>query len=212
MTKIVWSITMLVAKRKMKIFDKFDTEIQEISEFKQMLKRFDILQRQGRLPVAEHEEKRQLRENLNLKMPAVSRYVRKCGVSTSVYYTPPPIIGGMAGNIDLLANMYNLDQYDVPEEVVFDMLDKAIGTYRLFQKEYKLRIINPFYWVGRIIKVPFQIAKFAGFDPVKLEMSLFGKVYKLIAALIILLASVVTILQFCNIKFDDIRMLIYKLG
>ncbi|MBT0654144.1 hypothetical protein [Geomobilimonas luticola] len=192
----------------MKILDRFDPEIQEITEFKQMLRRFVFLQRQERLPLAEHEEKRQLRENLNLKVPVVSRYVRNCGVSTSIFYTPPPIIGGMAGNVDLLANMYNLDQYDVSEEVLFDMLDKGIGTYRLFQKEYKERIINPFYWVGRIIKVPFQIAKFAGFDPGKLEMSLFGKLYKLIAALIILLASIVTILQFCNVKVDDIRMLI----
>lgn len=191
----------------MKLFEKFEAEIQEIAEFKQMLKRFVWLQRQERLPGSEHEEKRQLRENLNFKMPAVSRYVRNCGVSTSVYYTPPPITGGMAGNIDLLANMYNLDQYDVPEEVIFDMLDKAIGTYRLFQKEYKLRIINPFFWIGRIIKAPFQIAKFAGFDPAKLEMSLFGKLYKLIAALIILLAAIVTILQFCNVKITDFRML-----
>jgi hypothetical protein len=192
---------------KMNLFSKFETEIREISEFKEMWKRYVVLMRQDRLPAPEHEAKRQLRENLNLMIPAVSRYVRKCGVSTSVYYTPPPIVGGMAGNIDLFANMYNLHQYEVPEEILVDLLDKAIGTYRFFQKEYKERIFNPFYWIGRIIKIPFRIAEFAGFDPGKLEISIFGKLYKLIAALIILLASIATILQFCNIKLNDIKLL-----
>jgi hypothetical protein len=191
----------------MNLLTKFETEIQEISEFKEMWKRYVVLLRQDRLPASEHEEKRQLRENLNLKATAVSRYVRKCGVSTSVYFTPPPVIGGMAGNVDIFANMYNLHQYEVPEDVLVDQLDKAIGTYRFFQKEYKERIFNPFYWVGRIIKLPFRIAEFAGFDPGKLEISIFGKLYKLIAACVIFLAAIATILQFCNIKFDDIRQL-----
>ena len=188
----------------MKIIRKYEKEINAIKTFKEAFAGFTVLNSKEHLDDKWLTKKKELREKLNLLSGEVSNYVRKAGIPASIYYSPPPAIGGMAGSIGLFENIFNLSRFQIPTTAIFDMLDTAIGNYTYFQKEYKRKIKNPFYWIGRIIRLPFSLFSFAGFDGKKIESSILGKIYKLFAGLILLIAAIVTILTYCGINFSDL--------
>ena len=80
--------------------------------------------------------------------------------------------------------------------MVLDMLDRAEGRYNLLIKRRIYRLLNPLFWIGEIIRIPFYILKFAGFDSVKIELSLFGKIYKGIVGLVAFIVGLIKIWQF----------------
>jgi len=188
----------------MKFVHKLKKEIDAILEFKEAYTEFLALNSEQCPDANGIAKKKALREKINLLSGEVSKYVRKTGIPASIYYSPPPAIGGMAGNIGLFENIFNLRQFDIPAQTIFDMLDKAIGNFRFLQKEHKRKIKNPFYWIGRAIRLPFSIFSFAGFNGSKIETSLFGKLYKLFVGLLLLISAIVTILAYCDIRFGDL--------
>jgi hypothetical protein len=192
-------------------FRKFEREINTINDFKQVYQEYLELSLKHYLTPEEIARKQQCREKVNSLSGEVLTYVGEAGVATFMYYSPPPAIGGMAGEVGLIENIFNLRRFNIPSQHIFDMLEKAIGNYRYFQKEHRKKIINPFYWLGSLIKIPFGIITFAGFDGAKLEMSLIGKLYKLIAALILLISAIVKILEYCGINFSDLKNGFFKL-
>ena len=200
---------MLGSKREnMKFVHKFEKEINAIVEFKEAYTEFLVLNSKHVLDANGIARKKELREKLNLLSGEVSKYVRKTGIPASIYYSPPPAIGGMASNIGLFENIFNLRQFNIPPQTIFDMLDKAIGNFRFFQKEHKRKIKNPFYWIGRVIRLPFSIFSFAGFNGSKIEASLFGKIYKLLVGLLLLISAIATILTYCGISFGDLARIL----
>ena len=188
----------------MKFVRKYEKEINAIKAFKEAYAEFLFLNSKQRLDPNGLEKKKECREKINLLLGEVQKYVRRIGIPGSIYYSPPPMVGGMAGNIGLFENIFHLRQFDISSTAIFDMLDKAIGNYTFFQKEYRRKIKNPFYWIGRAIRLPFSIFSFAGFDGGKIESSFFGKLYKLLAGLILLISAIVTILTYCGIQFVDL--------
>jgi hypothetical protein len=184
----------------MNLFKRHQKEQQLITEFKEAFMAYTLLDRKDYLTDAEKELQFKLREKLNNMNGEVGLYVHKAGISASITYTPPPMIGGLVRNIDFFSNLFNLSQFSIAPQLVVDSLDRAIGNYNVYNNRFTKKLINPIYWVGELIRVPFHIAHFAGFDENKLEFSLFGKIYKFTSSILIFIATILTILNYVGIN------------
>lgn len=192
----------------MKLIRKYEKQISAIKEFKKAYDEFQILNSKRNLNADGVSRKSALRKKINMLLGEVQDYVRRTGIPATIYYSPPPAVGGMAGNVGLFENLFMLRQFQIPSTAISDMLDKAIGNYMFLQKQYKKKIKNPFYWIGKVIRLPFSIFTFAGFNGNKIEASIFGKIYKLLAGLVLLIAAIVTILSYCGINIHELRAFI----
>ena len=88
--------------------------------------------------------------------------------------------------------------------MLIDFLEKSIGKLRLMQKQLLLRIINPIIWLREIVRLPFHLIGWAGFNQSKFELSFWGKLIKLINQIVLLLAALCTIFLFTGITFDEL--------
>ena len=172
-------------------FNKYNKQIQTISEFKKLFQQYHSSSSKEELKIS-------LREKLNLLSSEISYYVEKAGMSSYAYNPSNKY------PIEFFSNLFILQQYHVTPQQVCDVLDQTIGKYKLLQKLFHKKLINPIYWIGEIIRVPFHIASFAGFDIKKIEFSWIGKTYKLIASFFVLLAAIVTILTYFGYGWNDI--------
>jgi hypothetical protein len=139
------------------------------------------------------------RKSINLLTPKVSKYLMEAGTYPIVNYREPPAIGGRVfSNVDLMQNIFNLSNFDMPITMIVDSVQKGVGYYQddLFGSFF--RTINPFWWlwklVVKVIRIPFGIINWAGFDSDKLETSSGGKLYKSVAGISVFIAGLVTFL------------------
>ena len=105
---------------------------------------------------------------------------------------------------------YDLSFHDIFKDSInnlrhhIDSLEQVIANYQYHQNEFKLKRFNPIYWIGEFVRIPFHLFSFAGFDINKIEFSLFGKLWKLIISVLIVLAALAGILNYCEIELSDI--------
>ena len=125
-----------------------------------------------------------LRNKISSKLGTLSLYTIEAGIPT---YTNHPI----RGHVDIYANIFATDL--VSPQKVIDRIYGAIGNYELSHREWTRDIINPFYWLGQFVRLPFQIMAFAGFDPSKIEASWFGKSFKAFLSFVIFTAALLQI-------------------
>lgn len=147
----------------------------------------------------EGDKARKLRSIINTKISKINEYVISAMVNTYIYYSPPPAIGGLAGNIDLFANIFNLARFEIDPQQITDAIERAIGKYENQRKAAIIRTFNPFWWIFKLIRaiayVPFLILKEIGFDTSKFERTILGRLIKLIFDLAVFLAALLAILK-----------------
>lgn len=187
-----------VGLKKMTYFSEIQNRVNRIREFKEIYQKFLSLDSKPRLSDHEKTTKKEYREKINLLTGEIASYVAKAGVTASVGV--PPV------DTPLFENIYNLKRFHISSQSIIDRLDKAIGNYQYRQIEHKKKILNPFYWAGRIIRLPFSIISFAGFNGEKIETSIFGKLYKLITSILIIAAAVVQILTYFDLNFNSLKV------
>lgn len=163
---------------------------------------------------SENEEAQRARREMNRLWLEARQAIQAAGVSTSMYYAPPPAVGGLAGNVDLLANLYNLQRFQIPPQHVVDAIEQALGVYEHERPKALLRTLNPFYRLGRalalVVSIPFRLIGLAGFDAKKAEDSWAGKLVKLMLGLLTTLATILTILDFLG-WLDAVKIAIQNL-
>ncbi len=160
-----------------------DKERALISEFKEKLTEYYESRREG-VDLESHRARvQELRQWLNRNIPLVTMHANRVGISTSIYYSPPPAVGGIRGEFDLLGNLFQLSRFQIAPTMVYDMLDRAIGQYDALILERRRKLVNPFYWLGAIIRLPFKFLDFAGFNGKSIEKGIAGKLYKLVASI-----------------------------
>lgn len=192
----------------MNLINKYQRRIDKINEFKNTYINYLSLVHNGCNTEQDKKNLFLLREKLSYLIDEISYYVRDSGVASYVYYSPPPLIGGIAGNIDLLANLFSLDQFEISPQRVIDILNKSIGNTKYQQKQFLKKLLNPVYWIGEAIRIPFHLLRFAGFNANKVEISLLGKIYKLISPLIMLLAAILAILNYFGFDTSSLARII----
>jgi hypothetical protein len=183
---------------------KFDREIKVITEFKTAFQHYLLLDYQETLSDEDATSKLELREKLNLHVVEVDDYVKKVGIPTLYSHMPHRMATTIINDISVLSNIFYLGQFNISPQVVIDILENAIGVYKYHQNEFKRKRFNPIYWIGETIRLPFYLSSFAGFDIKKIESSIFGKLWKFTVSIILFLAALVTIFNFCNIHLSDI--------
>ncbi|PIR49964.1 hypothetical protein COU79_02040 [Candidatus Peregrinibacteria bacterium CG10_big_fil_rev_8_21_14_0_10_54_7] len=136
-----------------------------------------------------------LRMEINQALPFVSGLFHSVGVGTVVIHTSPPAFGQVRTSIDFLDNFFNLHSYDMSERYILDFLDRVIGIYERCQKVFYRNLLNPIEWIKQLIRLPFKILSFAGFNGVSLEQSIFGKLWKLVAAILTFVSGLWALIQ-----------------
>lgn len=151
----------------------------------------------------ENADAKEARHSLNKSIPDVARSLDLVGLSHTIYYTPPPAIGGYAGRVDLLAMLFQLWQFQLQPALVVDLLDRAIGIYEPQTKRLYWQMFNPFFWLmwllQKFLRIPFEIISVAGFNAEKLERSLVGKTTKVVMGLVVFLAALLRVLDYLGI-------------
>jgi hypothetical protein len=142
------------------------------------------------------------RRVISKKLPLISDIMSNQGISPIIRHASAPAFGGKITIINLLDNVFYLSSYDMNQKDLVHFIDMTIGRLKQKANSYYYNIINPIFWVKKIILIPFSIIRFAGFEGEKVEFSFLGKMYKLLAGLTSLIASLVAIYQFIVNSFN----------
>lgn len=160
----------------------------------------------------ETEPAQHARTEINLMISDIGAIVHAADTSTIITWTPAPAIGGLIQRVDLLANVFGLDRFDVPPTYLVDYILRAIGVYQSDKRRSIIRTINPLWWIKNIViyisRFPFSIFSAAGFNMERAEQSVIGKIVKSILIAITTAASVLVIADLLG----ALEWLIYKLG
>lgn len=147
----------------------------------------------------ENEKAKKARREINMILDKMHSVIILAGVSPTIYYSPPPAIGGLAGTIDLIYNIFNLHHFEIKPENLLDLIDRAVGIYENDRLNAWLRTINPLFWLGLIldyiVSLPFKIIGKIGFNQERVESSIMGRITKGVLYLIIVLAAFLEILE-----------------
>ena len=163
----------------------------------------------------ENDAARAVRAPLNRMMIEVRSIILAADLSIYISYTPPAIIGGYTRDVDIIANIFNLHQFQMSPQYVVDYIDCAIGVYESNKLSSFFKTINPLFWFALaleyLVGLPFSVLGKAGFNSKKIEDSFLGKFVKTILYLIMVLASLLTILQFTG-YLDEFNAFIRAIG
>ena len=162
----------------------------------------------------EDQRAQDIRSQINLKLNRASRVVYLSGVSTIFYYHSPPAVGGLAGEVELLANIFNLHRLQLDIRKVLDPIDRALGVYNDDRVNSILRTITPFFWIGMVfnylVSLPFALLRKVGFNQSRIEESIMGRVSKIFFHLILGIASFLAILHYLG-YLNSFRLMINNL-
>lgn len=144
------------------------------------------------------------RRKINQTLDKADLIISLSGVSPVIHYSSPPAIGGYRQNVDVILNIFNLYDFQIGPKAVYDMIDRAIGIYEENRKISIFRTFNPFFWINLLIKyiisIPFKILGIFGFDHKSFEITGIGQFIKGILYLITVFASLVTLINFFDLK------------
>ncbi len=147
----------------------------------------------GIQPPSMNDKAQSARHEINLAMEDVVLSFDLLGITHGVRWTPPPAVGGYIQNVDLIVNIFDLNGFMIPPQMVFDCTDRAVGAYERECRKLLSKSLNPLYWLGMLIawvlRLPFKLLGAAGFNAPKVEESFFGKALKLLLGLALGLAA-----------------------
>ena len=150
------------------------------------------------------------RTYLNKQADVVGQYITETGSPLRVTYTPPPVIGGYIQQIDLIDNLFNLQNFDIEVQTLIDVIDQALGIFERDFFNSVLRTIYPLFWFGKILElissVPFYLLGSVGFNRVRLENSGIGKLVKFIIKTITLFVLIWQFLAIFKIVPQEIDL------
>ena len=158
--------------------------------------------------ISENETAKEYRSKINLILNQVHAYIIFSGVKTTIYYSPPVTTGGIAGQVDLLHNIFNFHNLQLDSKQLMDSIERSIGIYENDRVQSIIRTFNPFFWIDFVFtyfsRIPFKIIGSIGFNQNKLESSILGKIIKMILYLIMVFSAFLTVLDKLNL-LDSFR-------
>jgi hypothetical protein len=148
----------------------------------------------------ETETSQRARFEINSVISEVVDSLALVGESATMYYSPPPLRGGIAAPIHLIQNLFLLGELQIDPRLALDALDRAIGQYGALRPKLFRQLFNPFFWVewllGKLLAVPFRILAAAGFNAGRIEHSFVGKFAKAVLALVGFVAAFLATLHY----------------
>ena len=183
---------------------RFDVEISLLTDFKRSIYEWlSFTGRSGGLNAEQVAEMNGKREWLNRNIPLVSELITKAGISTKTIPSSPHIQSKI--EVDLFSNLFNLWDYNLDYRDVGDVIDRAIGRYQHSQSTWQRTRMNPLFWIGEFIRLPFKIISWAGFKGESAEQSTLGKLYKLVMGIGAFLGTAFKFVQWIVENFDTLK-------
>ncbi len=149
----------------------------------------------------ENEIAQKMRYEININFTKISNIIHTSGISTSMHYSPPPAVGGLAADIDLIGNIFNLKRFTINPQYITDMIDRSIGIYKDDFSKSIIRLINPIFYIRTILEIisdiPFWLLGIVGFNQSAAEQAILGKLFRFFIEIIYLGG-----IFFNNIKID----------
>ena len=162
----------------------------------------------------EESAAKEARREINRLKDEIHSIILNSGIDPSFSWTRPTTIGGDDTEIDLIEDIFNLDQFDIGPNNLLDCIDRAIGKYESNRKSVFVRTFNPFFYLGRLLDtitdLPFIIIGILGFNRQKIKASTIGRLVKGVLYLIIIVAAVLAILHLLDL-LDPVKQFVHKL-
>ncbi len=162
----------------------------------------------------EESAAKEARREINRLRDEIHSIILNSGIDPIFSWTPPSAVGGDETEIDLIEDIFDLDQFDIGANNVLGIIDRAIGEYDSNRKSAFIRTFNPFFYLGRALDVitdlPFIITRILGFNREKIKASTIGRLVKGILYLIIIVAALLTILHLFNLV-EPIKQFLHEL-
>ena len=162
----------------------------------------------------EESAAKEARREINLLRDEIHSIILNSGIDPSFSWTPPAAVGDDETEIDLIEDVFNLDQFDIGPNNLLDLIDRAIGKYDANRKSAFVRTFNPFFYLGLVLDtisdLPFIAIGILGFNRQKMKASVVGRLVKGILYLTIIVAAVFTILHLLDFV-EPIKQFVHKL-
>ena len=162
----------------------------------------------------EESAAKEARREINLVKDEIHSIILNSGIDPLFSWTLPAAFGDHAIEVDLIEDIFNLDQFDIGPNNPLDCIDRAIGKYDANHKSALVRTCNPFFYLGRaldtISDLPFIALGSLGLNRQKMKASAIGKWVKGILYLTIIVAAVLAILHLLGF-LEPIKQLVHKL-
>ena len=159
----------------------------------------------------EEKDAQEARTEINMDLAEVHSIILNSGTSLTYTYTPPPAVSRRGMDIDLIVNIFNLDQIDADPEIVLDCIERAIGKHQSNHKRALVRIFNPLFYIGLVIdaisNLPFIAIGKLGFNRQKAEVSTKGRLFK---GFIQIVVWAIFILQAFE-RFEPVKQFVHEL-
>ncbi|MCK0538471.1 hypothetical protein [Alcanivorax quisquiliarum] len=131
------------------------------------------------------EKYQELREELAKKTPKIIRIAKSTGVPCTVHSYPAPAVGGPVIPVNLFQAILHDDSHGgIDRQRIYDTINTLRGQLEEKIRLEFWRIINPAYWLGRILemvlRIPFWLLSKTGFDVTKIEDHFLGKFFKVL--------------------------------
>jgi hypothetical protein len=150
------------------------------------------------------------RIKINQAMHEVHSIIRRSGIDPNFTVLPAPAVGGYVREVDLILNIFGLDEHAAEPNHVLDIIERAIGIYESNHKLALGRTFNPFFYLRLFLDVisdlPFVVVGKFGFDQRKMKTSLIGRFVKGI----MFLAPFLTILHLLGF-LEPVKQFVHKL-
>ena len=145
----------------------------------------------------DNAKREKARQEINYRVDEVNRMVRAAEVDPSITWSPAPSVGGHARHVDVLLNLFNLARFQIELAIPYSIVERAIGVYRQNKKPAAIRTYNPIWWLYQSLawfsRIPFNLIGLAGFDTARAEVSLTGRLVKVVFILIPFTAALLSI-------------------
>lgn len=165
----------------------------------------------GRDP-RENAVARETRPKINQRVAEVRQSLLVAGLRPIAFIGPPPAVGGVAGNLDILENIFQLHNYRISLKFVIDMIDRGIGYYEATFRSSIIATASPVFWIKKLLQyiseIPFDMLGIAGFDQNRIRSTRLGQLANLTIQIVLLGAGIVTLLSYVDIPFDKFKIFI----
>ena len=162
----------------------------------------------------EESAAKEARREINRLRDEMHSIILNSGIDPVFSWTPPSAVGGDETEIDLIEEIFDLDQFDIGPNNVLGLIDRAIGEYDSNRKSAFVRTLNPFFYIGRaldaITDLPFIIIGILGFNRQRMKASVVGRLVKGILYIILIVAGVLAVLHLLDFV-EPIKQFVHKL-
>ena len=91
------------------------------------------------------------RKRINRSVKEVHSMIVQSEINPILTWMAPPTAGGYSVNINLIANIFNLHEFQIDPPLVLDVINRTIGIYQSNHKKARARACNPLFYVGLVL-------------------------------------------------------------